>query len=75
MQDCLTQGRPLLIENVEEDLDPILDSVFNISQKRDGPNVVVIGEKEVSWLRRSKERSIPDCRAVRKPGLYSYIAG
>ena len=46
-QICLVQGRPLLVENVEEDLDPILDSVLYHTATTVGPNVVMIGDKEV----------------------------
>ena len=48
MQDCLSNGKPLLLENIEEELDPVLDPVLEkryIMQKR-GP-VLLLGDKEV----------------------------
>ena len=48
MQDCLSNGKPILLENIEEELDPMLDPVLErryIQQKR-GP-VILLGDKEV----------------------------
>ena len=48
MQDCLSNGKPLLLENIEEELDPMLDPVLEkryIQQKRG--LVLLLGDKEV----------------------------
>ena len=47
-QDCLSNGRPLLIENIEEELDPVLDPVLErrvIKQARG--YTMQLGDKEV----------------------------
>ena len=48
IQDCLSNGKPLLLENIEEELDPMLDPVLEkryIKQKRGV--VLLLGDKEV----------------------------
>lgn len=47
-QECLSTGRPLLIEDVEEELDPVLDPVLEGRViKRGRTAIVVLGDKEV----------------------------
>lgn len=50
MEDCLTFGKPMLIENIEEDLDPVLDPVLEkrIAKKGKG-YVITLGDKEVDF--------------------------
>ena len=48
----MSLGKPLLIENVEEDLDPVLDPVLDRKIIRKGKACsIVLGDKEVgaSW--------------------------
>lgn len=48
MQDCLSNGKPLLIENIEEELDPLLDPVLEKRYiKQAQGNVLQLGDKEV----------------------------
>ncbi|KAI3432720.1 hypothetical protein D9Q98_004263 [Chlorella vulgaris] len=48
LEDCLASGRPLLIENVEEELDPVLDPVLERRYMRKGKSVLVqLADKEV----------------------------
>lgn len=48
IQDCLSNGKPLLIENIEEELDPLLDPVLEKRYiKQAQGNVLQLGDKEV----------------------------
>ena len=49
MQDCLSLGKPLLIENVEEELDPVLDPVLDRRIIRKGKSMTIaLADKEAS---------------------------
>lgn len=49
MQDCLSTGKLLLIENIEEDLDPILDPLLEKRfLKQSGGSVLRLGDREVT---------------------------
>lgn len=48
VKECLSLGKPLLIENVEEELDPVLDPVLDRKIIRRGKACsIVLGDKEV----------------------------
>ena len=48
LQECLSSGRPLLIENIEQELDPVLDPVLERRFLRKGRQVTVqLADKEV----------------------------
>ena len=50
IEDCVSQSRPLLIEDVEEALDPTLDNILEKNIIKAGRNFkVVFGDKEIDW--------------------------
>lgn len=50
MEDCLSTGKPLLIENIEEDLDPVLDPVLEKRLIKKGRNYIMpLADKEVDF--------------------------
>ena len=49
---CLENGRPLLIENLPDDIDAVLDPVVSKATMKRGQNLVVkIGDNEVDYDR------------------------
>ncbi|KAJ1633354.1 dynein heavy chain and region D6 of dynein motor-domain-containing protein [Pavlovales sp. CCMP2436] len=50
LEDSMSFGTPMIIENVEEDIDPILDPVLNKSVQRKGRNLVImLADKECEY--------------------------
>ena len=50
IEDAISQGRPLLIEDVEETLDPTLDNILERNLIKAGRGwKVVFGDKEIDW--------------------------
>ena len=50
-QDCLATGKPLLIENIEEELDPVLDPVLERRVIRQARGLILqLADKEARAL-------------------------
>jgi dynein heavy chain len=50
VEDCVSQGRPMLIEDVEETLDPTLDNILEKNLMKAGRGYkVLFGDKEIDW--------------------------
>lgn len=50
LEDCLSFGKPLLIENIEEELDPVLDPVLERRLVKKGKMFVIpLADKEVDF--------------------------
>jgi dynein heavy chain len=50
MEDCLEMGTPVLIEDVEEELDPVLDPVLEKNYSKSGRGLQInFGNKNVSF--------------------------
>lgn len=59
MQDCLSNGKPLLIENIEEELDPILDPVLEKRFIRQARGLTLqLNDKEVLFVIRLDPRTL-----------------
>lgn len=50
LEDCLSFGKPLLLENIEEELDPVLDPVLERRLIKKGKSYVIpLADKEVDF--------------------------
>jgi dynein heavy chain len=50
LEDCLSNGKPMIVENIEEDLDPLLDPVLEKRYIRKGRNITLaLADKEIDF--------------------------
>ena len=50
LEECLSDGKPLLVENIEEELDPLLDPVLERRVIRKGRSAIIqLADKEVDF--------------------------
>ena len=65
LEDSMAFGTPLLIENVEEEIDPVLDPVLNKEIQRKGRNLIIqLADKECEY---SDEFSMFLCSKLANP--------
>jgi len=50
LEDCMSLGKPLLIENVEEEIDPLLDPILDKAFVKKGKNfTITLSDKEIDY--------------------------
>ena len=50
LEDCLSFGKPLIIENIEEELDPVLDPILEKQHIKKGKSFIIqLADKEVDY--------------------------
>ena len=65
VQDCLATGKPMLIENIEEELDPLLDPVLERRVLRQARGLTLqLADKEAR-ARMPHYQRLPSCRHCR----------
>ena len=65
LEDSMAFGTPLLIENVEEEIDPVLDPVLNKEIQRKGRNLIIqLSDKECEY---SDQFSLYMCSKLANP--------
>jgi len=65
LEDCMAFGTPLLIENVTEDIDPVLDPVFNKEIQKKGRSLIIqLSDKECEY---SESFSLFMCSKLANP--------
>merc|ERR1719446_1944817 len=65
LEDCMAFGNPMIIENVEEEIDPVLDPVLNKEIQRKGRNLIIqLSDKECEY---SETFSLVLCTKLTNP--------
>jgi len=65
LEDCMAFGNPMIIENVEEEIDPVLDPVLNKEIQRKGRNLIIqLSDKECEY---SETFSLVMCTKLTNP--------
>ena len=49
LEDCMSFGKPMLIENIEEELDPLLDPILEKRIVRKGKSAMIVLSTERRW--------------------------
>jgi len=50
LEDCMSLGKPLLIENIEEEIDPLLDPILDKAFVKKGKNyTITLSDKEIDY--------------------------
>jgi len=65
LEDCMAFGNPMIIENVETEIDPVLDPVLNKEIQRKGRNLIIqLSDKECEY---SETFSLVLCTKLTNP--------